>query len=209
MRFFVKIINPYTTKLTNKLLYFIGFSLIKYKEVSIMIYEFIATLSAGFALAGIALVIRHLAKLVFKKNLPKWIIPLFAAIGIFGFQIHQEYNWYKQTAQQLPKGTEVIKSIETSTWYRPWTYLKPYTVRFMALDTANVAANSKHPNIKLANLYLFERRLSTKQIPQIIDCKNNKRADYTQTMDLTSLEVNKLSWQPLKKDDKLLTLVCD
>jgi len=58
-----------------------------------MLFEFIATIAAGFGLAGIALVITHLSKLAGKKA-PRWLIPLFGAIGIFGFQISQEYSWF-------------------------------------------------------------------------------------------------------------------
>lgn len=68
-----------------------------------MLYEFIATIAAGFGLAGIALIITHLSKLAGKRA-PKWLIPLFAAIGIFGFQIQQEYSWFDQQVTQLPEG---------------------------------------------------------------------------------------------------------
>lgn len=180
-----------------------------------MLYEFIATLSAGFALAGIALIIRHLAKLLFKIQTPKWLTPLFAAIGIFAFQIHQEYHWYEQTAQKLPKGTEVIKTIETTSWYRPWTYAKPFIVRFIAADTNSIATNQHNPDLRRVNLYLFERRISTKRIGQIVDCQNIQRADDTlSTVNLTEAEnsnnqPNKdLQWVALNKEDTLFKLVC-
>ncbi|MEO1849227.1 MAG: hypothetical protein ABGX70_01770, partial [Psychrobacter sp.] len=125
-----------------------------------MIYEFIATIAAGFGMAGLALIITHLSKLAGKRA-PKWLIPLFAAIGIFAFQIHQEYNWYDQQVVQLPEGVTVVKKIEDTAWFRPWSYLKPQTVRFMAVD--NERARSADQGLYLVNLYLFERRMSVQQ----------------------------------------------
>ncbi len=68
-----------------------------------MLFEFIATMAAAFGMAGLALIITHLSKLAGKRA-PKWLVPLFAAIGIFTFQIHQEYNWYSQQVSTLPAG---------------------------------------------------------------------------------------------------------
>ncbi len=144
-----------------------------------MIYEFIATISAGFALAGIALIIRHLSKLILKKQPPKWIIPLFAFIGIMGFQIHQEYNWSAQMQTKIPKGVQVVKTVDESIWYRPWTYV----------------------NLKRTNLYLFARRMSSQVIPQAFDCANGKRADIIDNQELV--------WMDIEKTDKLYMTVCE
>lgn len=173
-----------------------------------MLYEFIATLSAGFALAGIALVIRHLAKLIFKITTPKWLTPLFAAIGIFAFQIHQEYNWYQQTVDGLPETTKVVKTVEGTSWYRPWTYVKPQIVRFMAVDSAAAASNTEYPYLSLVTLNLYERRISTKQIPQVIDCLNNKRADYTADENNNLRDIANLKWIELSEEDEILTAAC-
>lgn len=166
-----------------------------------MIYEFIATISAGFALAGIALIIRHLSKLILKKQPPKWIIPLFAFIGIMGFQIHQEYNWSAQMQTKIPKGVQVVKTVDESIWYRPWTYVKPQTVRIMAVDVDNMEVNQLNPNLKRTNLYLFARRMSSQVIPQAFDCANGKRADIIDNQELV--------WMDIEKTDKLYMTVCE
>ncbi len=103
---------------------------------NLMLFEFIATIAAGFGMAGIALIITHLSKLAGKKA-PRWLIPLFGAIGIFGFQISQEYSWFEQQTAQLPNGVHVVKKVEQSTWFRPWSYIKPQTFRFMAADSGH------------------------------------------------------------------------
>ncbi len=170
-----------------------------------MIYEFIATISAGFALAGIALIIRHLSKLILKKQPPKWIIPLFAFIGIMGFQIHQEYNWFTQMQSRLKVEVEVVKKIEKTTWYRPWSYIKPQTVRVMAVGVEDIGdikdKEQLNPSFKTRNLYLFERRkFQPIIVPQVFDCENGK---------LARIDGNKkLVWNDIEKTDKLYMTVC-
>lgn len=182
-----------------------------------MIYEFIATLAAGFGMAGIALIMTHLAKLAGFRA-PKWLIPLFAAIGIFAFQIHQEYFWYDQEVAKLPAGVKVVKKIEDTAWFRPWSYFKPQTVRFMAVDVGQAQSHKTNPDIKLVNLYLFARRISVKRIPQLVDCASQARADYIYPQpddsedrnqdQNTASDLTAAPWSKMASDDPLLTAVC-
>ena len=177
-----------------------------------MLYEFIATIAAGFGLAGIALIITHLSKLAGKRA-PKWLIPLFAAIGIFGFQVQQEYSWFDQQVTQLPEGVTVVKKIEESTWFRPWTYVKPQILRFIAADIGNATVQVNNPDVHLVNLYLFERRRSVQKVSQVIDCSAPARADYVLPTKDSTLTIDEhvkqtTSWRALSKDDPLFTSVC-
>ncbi len=177
-----------------------------------MLFEFIATIAAGFGLAGIALVITHLSKMAGKRA-PKWLIPLFAAIGIFGFQINQEYKWYGQQVAQLPEGVEVVKTAKESTWFRPWSYIKPQIFRFIAADSGNARANANNENMYLVNLYLFERRRSVQQITQVIDCTTPARADYVLQEEESKMTIDEhvkqtTAWRSLAKDDPLYTTIC-
>ena len=178
-----------------------------------MLFEFIATIAAAFGMAGLALIITHLSKLAGKRA-PKWLIPLFAAIGIFAFQIHQEYNWYDQQVNQLPDGVTVVKTAESTEWFRPWSYVKPQILRFIAADTGNATAQINDPNIYLVNLYLFERRRSVQQIPQVIDCAAPARADYVIPAKDSKLTINEhvkqtTMWRPLETDDPLFINICN
>ncbi len=177
-----------------------------------MLFEFIATIAAGFGMAGLALIITHLSKLAGKKA-PKWLIPLFGAIGIFGFQINQEYSWFGQQVAQLPEGVTVVKKVEQSTWFRPWSYVKPQTLRFIAADSGQARANADNQDIYLVNLYLFERRRSVQQVPQVIDCTAPARADYVLQEKDSQLTIDEhvkktTKWRPLEKDDPLYINVC-
>jgi len=177
-----------------------------------MLFEFIATIAAAFGMAGLALVITHLTKLAGKRA-PRWLVPLFAAIGIFGFQIHQEYNWYPQQVAELPEGVNVVKTAQSSTWFRPWSYVKPQTFRFIAVDSVGARTQIDNPNIHLVNLYLFERRLSVQQIPQVIDCAAPARADYVLQDKGSELNIEEhvkrtTKWRELEKEDPLYINVC-
>lgn len=177
-----------------------------------MLFEFIATIAAGFGMAGLALIITHLSKLAGKKS-PKWLIPLFGAIGIFGFQINQEYSWFGQQVAQLPEGVTVVKKVEESTWFRPWTYVKPQTLRFIAADSGQARANANNKDIYLVNLYLFERRRSVQQVPQVVDCAAPARADYALPEKGSKLTIDEhikqtTQWRPLEKDDPLFINIC-
>jgi hypothetical protein len=177
-----------------------------------MLYEFIATMAAGMGMAGMALIITHLSKMAGKRT-PKWLIPLFAAIGIFTFQIHQEYNWYPQQVAQLPEGVKVVKTAESTEWFRPWSYVKPQILRFIAADSGYASAQVNDPDIYLVNLYLFERRRSVQKIPQVIDCLTPARADYVipekdSTLTIKEHVQQTTAWRPLAKDDLLFINVC-
>ena len=177
-----------------------------------MLYEFIATIAAGFGLAGVALIITHLSKLAGKRA-PKWLIPLFGAAGIFGFQINQEYSWYDQEVAQLPEGVTVVKKVAESTWFRPWSYVKPQTLRFIAADSGNARANAANKDVYLVNLYLFERRRSVQQVPQVLDCAAPARADYVLQEKGSQLSIDEhvrqtTKWRPLETNDPLFINVC-
>ena len=177
-----------------------------------MLFEFIATIAAAFGMAGLALIITHLSKLA-GKSAPKWLIPLFAAIGMFAFQINQEYSWYGQQVRDLPEGVEVVKTAESKEWFRPWSYAKPQILRFIAADTGNTSVQVDNPNIYLFNLYLFERRRSVEKVPQVIDCSVPARADYVIPEKGNTLTVNEhvkqtTAWRELTTDDPLFIKIC-
>ncbi|SUD91765.1 hypothetical protein [Psychrobacter phenylpyruvicus] len=175
-----------------------------------MIYEFIATITAGFGMAGIAMIIRHLTKFAGIPT-PKWLIPIFAAIGMLGFQIHQEYNWQQQQIDRLPEQVKVIKTVEGQVWYRPWSYLKPQVIRFMAVEVGQPLGSDINPttqDIRHSNIYLFERRMSTKIIPQLVNCQQPAITSLTTKAPLSAATFKQLQWQPLTADDEILQVVC-
>ena len=172
-----------------------------------MFWELIATVFAGIGGAGIALLLRKITK----QNAPKWLVPVFAGIAMLGFQIQGEYDWYEHQASLLPEGVVVVKTVQEEAPWRPWSYVFPQTMRFIAADVANSAKNKIDPNLVLVDLYFFERRHMAKRVPQIIDCVQGARADFTQsfTASNNSNAESQPTWHPIESDDLLLKVVCD
>lgn len=166
-----------------------------------MIWELIATIFAGVGGAGIALLLRKLTR----QNAPKWLVPAFAGMAMLGFQIQGEYGWYEHQASLLPEGVVVVKAVEEKAPWRPWSYIFPQTMRFIAVDVANSARNTVNPDLVLADLYFFERRSLAKRVPQVIDCHLGARSDFLKANEDS---VDQPKWHSLKANDPLLTTLC-
>lgn len=170
-----------------------------------MLWDLIATLVAGVGAAGIALLLRK----VTAQRAPRYVVPVFAAVGMLGFQIFSEYQWFEHQQSLLPKGVVVVKAVTESTPWRPWSYVKPQIVRFMAVDLENASANEQNPQLMLATLYLFERRQAAIAVKQVIHCEMQQRADFTESLTIpiagSSLDHH---WHPINPDEQALLKVC-
>ncbi|EIW89992.1 hypothetical protein AGRI_03829 [Alishewanella agri BL06] len=170
-----------------------------------MLWEFIATIFAGLGAAGIALFIRTLSR----KKAPRWLIPVFAGAGMLGFQIHSEYSWFEHQSSRLPEGVEVVRTVQETAPWRPWSFWYPQTLRFIAADIQNAAVNQRNPELMLVDLYFFERRMSARRVPQVIHCTANARADFTEALQIPAPgDALTEDWRPLEAEDPLLALVC-
>jgi hypothetical protein len=170
-----------------------------------MLWELIATVFAGVGAAGIALIIRKLSR----NRAPRYLVPVFAGAAMLLFQIQSEYSWYQHQASRLPEGVVVVKTVEEKALWRPWSYLYPQTLRFIAADIANMSANSVNPELKLVDLYFFARRSEARRVMQVVHCGQHARADFTQQLDLplNSAPVSD-AWQKLSPTDPLMLVVC-
>ncbi|MDX1677188.1 hypothetical protein [Arsukibacterium sp.] len=170
-----------------------------------MLWELIATIFAGLGAAGIALAIRFISR----KKAPRWLIPVFAGLGMLSFQVQSEYNWYQHQAGRLPAGVVVIRTVEQRAFWRPWSYIYPQTLRFIAADIGNAAANQRNNAVWLVDLYLFERRLAAKRVPQVVHCQQQARTDFTENLQIPAPgEAVSPAWQKLDDNDPLLVALC-
>lgn len=155
-----------------------------------MFWELIATVLSGFLLAGIALSFR----LPFKK-LPRWIVPVAAGIGMFGFQIYSEYTWFEHTKSRLPVGVSVVAAHDEPAFYKPWSYVKAPILRFVAVEPI---AKDGSQVIKRANLYFFQRRMAAYHAVILVDCQNKLQSDFNQ----------KPSWGKTVMTDNIVLAIC-
>lgn len=135
-----------------------------------MFWELIATFLTGFMAAGVVMSLR----LIIKK-LPKWIVPAAAGLGMIGFQVYSEYDWFDHTKNRLPEGVVVVATHESSVFYQPWSYFIAPTTRFVAVE--KIVGESGL--VRQANLYFFERRMSAEHTPILVDCQNKRQSNFS------------------------------
>ncbi|MEX0339013.1 MAG: hypothetical protein AB3N11_08250 [Arenibacterium sp.] len=171
-----------------------------------MFVELIATIFAGIACAGLAM----LLNMITGRRLPKWVMPIAAGAGMIAMTISNEYTWFNRTAERLPEGVEIALTVEEQSWIRPWTQIWPYTKRFAAVDAGTVRRNEKLPDQRIVDLYFFGRWSPVNQAPMIFDCAENRSAlliDGAAFADDGS--VVDADWQTMPADDPTLKLVCE
>lgn len=170
-----------------------------------MLFELIATVAAGFAGAGAALLLHRLSA----RRLPRFIIPSAAGLAMFAYLIWSEYTWYQRTAEALPDSLVVFsRQTEQAVW-RPWTYLSPVTERFAVVDRASTRRNEQVPGQMMVDIVLFARRAPVAKVPVLIDCVGHRRADIVDAMQFDAVgAVVGADWTPLAADDPLLGSAC-
>ncbi len=171
-----------------------------------MFVELIATVFAGIACAGVAM----LLNLITGRRLPKWIMPVAAGLGMIGMTISNEYNWFDRTAERLPVDVVIAMTVDEQSWLRPWTKAWPYTKRFVAVDTGTARKNDSLPDQRLADLYFFGRWSPVNQAPMLFDCKGARSAlliDGAEFADDGT--VADADWQSMPDGDPILKLVCE
>ncbi|WP_298848724.1 hypothetical protein [uncultured Ruegeria sp.] len=138
-----------------------------------MFLELIGTVFAGFAFAGIVLVLNKLTG----GRLPKWTTPVAAGLGMIIVTISSEYSWYDRMRDKLPEEMAIVQEIESRAFYRPWTYAAPFVDRFAAIDTVSVRTNERVPDQRLVDLYFFGRWAPVSKLPVAVNCAENRRAN--------------------------------
>ena len=163
-----------------------------------MFLELLAVIIAGFAGAGVMMLVAKLAG----NRLPRWLVPVAAGAAMLGTTISSEYSWFSRTAGNMPDGLEVVQTVESTALYRPWTYLAPYTDRFVAVDTENIRENAEQADLFLANLYFFGRWTTVQSVEVMVNCQTGERAD--PALGDGSPPV----WRDVPLDDPIVTGVC-
>ncbi len=138
-----------------------------------MLIDILAAITAGAGIAGIVLALRWLSR----SRLPRWTIPAALGAGIITFSVWSEYSWYPRVTGALPKEVVIVAAPQDPSPLRPWTYLFPLSTRFLALDRTSMKTSEVNPAIRLADLMVVQRWVSTKRIPLGFDCASGRHAD--------------------------------
>lgn len=170
-----------------------------------MFLELIATFVAGFAAAGLALLLNK----ALGGRLPRWIMPVAAGAAMIGMTISNEYGWFSRTKANLPDGMEVVETVENQSFYRPWTYAYPFTERFVAVDTATMKEHANQPGQKLVDVYLFGRWSPVHKVPVLADCPGNRQATLTDAVSFADDgTVDGADWHNVAADNPTQIAIC-
>lgn len=171
-----------------------------------MFVELIATIVAGIACAGLAMILN----LAVGRRLPGWIAPVAAGIGMLAMTISNEYTWFARTADSLPEGVEVASTVEEASWLRPWTQVWPYTKRFAAVDRARARTNPKVPMQKMIDVYFFGRWSPVERAPMLVDCAGNRSALLIDGADFDNRgALVNADWRAMPEGDPILARACE
>lgn len=170
-----------------------------------MYVDIITIIAAGFAAAGVALILNHLSG----RRLPRWIIPAMAGAGMLLMSLTNEYRWYPRTLTLLPDGYEVISTVDYSAPFSPWTYAVPYVNRFAAIDVAGTQRNTNQPHLRLTNVVFFARWQPMQTRSAVFDCAQGLSALVDGDLvfnDDGTIRVSR--WDQTGLDDPATVLVC-
>lgn len=170
-----------------------------------MLLEFLAALALGAGVAGLVMSLNWLTG----RRLPGWLTPASAGVAMILMMIYLEYSWASRTEAQLPEGIVVTARSEASMWYRPWTYIKPLSLRMVAIDTRRHRRHANFPDQVMTTVLLLGRWMPVREIPVVYDCAAAQRADLDASVVLA--EDGRLlgaQWRPLPSDDPALQAAC-
>ncbi|MFK7792066.1 MAG: hypothetical protein AB8B88_05270 [Devosiaceae bacterium] len=170
-----------------------------------MFLGYVGALAGGI---GVAATLLTLSK-IFRFNLPRWMYPAAAGIGMLLLTIHIEYSWLGQVEQGLPPEIEIVETFNETIFYQPWTYIIPRVHRFIAVDHGTARLNPDVENMVLIDTLLMERITPALIASQFIDCATGARMLTGDTIELddSGMPVDG-DWINVGLDDPLINVVC-
>ena len=170
-----------------------------------MLFELIATLVAGFAGAGVGLLLVRISG----GRLPKWLVPVAAGAAMLTATIVSEYGWYGRTRAALPEGMEVAMTVNDDAIYRPWARIVPFVSRFLAVDLPSLRTNDALPGQRLVDIYAFGRWTAPQRQLIAADCETGARANVPPGAQIAADgRIEGLDWHRPEAGDPILALVC-
>lgn len=167
-----------------------------------MFWNFVATIICGLGAAGIAMGIRALTR----KRAPRWLIPVFAGLGMMAFQIYMEYNWYDQMTDRLPESSVVVSTESAAEFWRPWSFFVPQINRITVLDRESLRNAPAGPDTYQFMLYHFRQTYGGRVShgSWLLNCPSRELVAVTEEGQPDTNQVRRLT-----QDDQLYREVCD
>jgi hypothetical protein len=170
-----------------------------------MFFELIGTLVAGAAAGLLVWAVNR----ALKGRLPSWLVPVAAGAAMLASTITSEYGWFDRTRAIMPEGMVVAQTVEDRSFYRPWTYLRPFTSRFVAVDQATIRTHPQRPGERIVELIFYGRWTRTARVPVLFDCEVGRRANIEDGIAFgEGGEVLDAAWLDMPADDPVLSTAC-
>jgi hypothetical protein len=174
-----------------------------------MLLDLISAASAALGLVGVVLILGWVLRRVAGVILPRWIVPASAGVAMLGFSIWNEYSWFDRVSAQIaPPVVVAIAPVERGL-LRPWTYLHPITLRFVAADLGRIAVSSADPALRVIPVFVVERWSPTRGLTVAVDCAAGRRADLPEG-DAAGADValSTVAWQDVGLADPIVVAAC-
>ena len=167
-----------------------------------MFCNFVATILCGVAAAGIAMVIRTATA----KKAPRWLVPVFAGLGMMGYQIYMEYNWYDQMTARMPASSVVVATEAQAEFWRPWSFAFPQINRITVLDQDSITRSPASPDTARFQLYHFRQTYGGRvsKGTWLLNCPSRELVALNEDGTPDTDQMRKLA-----TDNNLLQEVCD
>ena len=170
-----------------------------------MFWVLLTAVVAGFAGAGIGLVLRSLTR----KRLPKGIIPVAAGIAMIAATIGTEYGWYPNVVRTMAPDLVIISERKQQAWYQPWTFVRPWVRGFIGYSPAETAETAEGSGIYVVQLRRQERWQPQIVLPNLVDCDGSRRAELRPETEFSDTgEPLGVAWLDVPSDDPILSAVC-
>ncbi|KIT14746.1 hypothetical protein [Jannaschia aquimarina] len=170
-----------------------------------MFFELVGTLLAGVAAGLLVWVLNR----TLKGRLPAWLVPVSAGGAMLLATISSEYGWFARTKATLPEGVVVAQTVEEASPYRPWTYLHPFTSRFVAVDQATIRTHPRVPDQRIVDLFFYGRWAPTAKVPVLFDCAAGRRAEIGSGVQFgEDGEVTGVNWRDVPEGEPVTQAAC-
>jgi hypothetical protein len=169
-----------------------------------MVLELIAALSAGFALFGVTM----LAAALLRRKPAKWAAPAAFAAGMLAYTIWADYAW---TDTRLPPDGPyvVVDRAQSSSWYRPWSWVAPLTDHVLVLDRRFTRVNADEPDLVISRIVRLARYVPESGFLAVFDCVGTRMAPLVEGVDLSAAGLTEgADWAALPDGDPVLEGAC-
>ncbi|NKX45476.1 hypothetical protein [Roseicyclus persicicus] len=170
-----------------------------------MFWTLVTVFIAGFAGAGIGLLLRNITR----KRLPKGVVPICAGLTMIAATIGQEYGWERGVRATMAEDLVIVSTREQQAWYQPWTFIRPWTRGFIGYSPSEAVETAPGSGLLAVQLRIQERWQPQMVRPALVDCANARWTDITP--ELTFAEDGQpidVRWRETGPDDPIITAVC-